>query len=265
MNFSNPRVDPGPVSLEEAVQTPSFADTINRIVAQVVEAHGDVAALDLLQLAVEALGCTAAVFASFVRNDATTRSCRYLISGGHALQALYANITRAADDPWLTYASQHFEPRRANELVLAPDAETQRSFLTEAAEIGFRDAFVVPSHAVNGPSRIGVLCLGSDREGYFANRDALALLSVPASAMSLHLHIWWHARLRADLINRVPLTPAELDLARMLLEGLNTKQIARRLDIPKNTIDSQLARLARRLGVSNRHAAAELLRSYGVV
>jgi DNA-binding CsgD family transcriptional regulator len=267
MSYSNPSVEPGSktVPLQEAVQAPAFADTINRIVAQIVGARGDAEALELLESAVEAFGCSAAVFASFVRDDATTRSCRYLISGGPALQSLCSNISQSEHDPWLAYARRHFEPRCSKDLEITPDAHSQRAFLAQAAELGFREALIVPSHCVSGPSRIGMLSLGSDQPGYFSDERALALLTVPASALSLHLHIWWHARLRSDLINRVPLTPAELDLARMLLQGLNSKQISRRLNVRSNTIDSQLARMARRLGVGSRRAAVELLREYGVI
>lgn len=271
MNCSTSRTEPSDApeptpatSLENAVQSEAFAG-LNRIVAKIPTVHGDAEAIDLLQEAVEALGCTAAVFASFIRDDATMRSCRYLFSRGPGLRQLYGTVTSTADDPWLHYAGQHFEPRRSRELDVPVDARAQRSFLAQAAEIGFRDAIIFPSHSVNGPSRVGMLCLGSDQAEYFTRPDALALLSVPASAMSFHLHVWWHARLRSDLINRVRLTPLELDLARMQMQGLTTKHMARLLGTPINTIDSRFARLCRRLGVGSRRAAVELLHSYGVI
>jgi DNA-binding NarL/FixJ family response regulator len=52
------------------------------------------------------------------------------------------------------------------------------------------------------------------------------------------------------------LTPRELDVLRLVAEGLASKQIARRLDISEKTVKAHLTHVYQRLGVSDRTQAA---------
>jgi DNA-binding NarL/FixJ family response regulator len=52
------------------------------------------------------------------------------------------------------------------------------------------------------------------------------------------------------------LTPRELDVLRLVAEGLASKQIARRLDIAEKTVKAHLTHIYQRLGVSDRTQAA---------
>lgn len=240
----------------------AFSAGINELLVQISGIHDEGEALALLHEAVSRFGCTAAVFATFIRDDATMRSCRYLLAGSQQLSDLYSSTRTATDDPWLDYARKHWAPRRTRELTDLPDA--QQRFIDRANEIGFRSAIIVPSHCPNGPSRVGMLCLGSDDAQYFDEPRLPWILGL-AMALSLQMHLWWHDRLRRDLISRVCLTAAEIDLVRCELAGLPTKVIASRLNTPVNTIDSRFHRLCRKLEVPNRRAAAELLQALGVL
>jgi DNA-binding NarL/FixJ family response regulator len=52
------------------------------------------------------------------------------------------------------------------------------------------------------------------------------------------------------------LTPRELDVLRLVAQGLASKQIARRLDISEKTVKAHLTHVYQRLGVSDRTQAA---------
>lgn len=53
-----------------------------------------------------------------------------------------------------------------------------------------------------------------------------------------------------------PLTPRQLDVLKMLVEGKSNKEIARTLDLGEGTVKVHLAALFRNLGVANRASAA---------
>ena len=57
----------------------------------------------------------------------------------------------------------------------------------------------------------------------------------------------------AGLRERFGMTAREAELAGLLLEGLNPKQMARRLDVSVNTIRTHIARMLAKVGV-NRQA-----------
>ena len=63
----------------------------------------------------------------------------------------------------------------------------------------------------------------------------------------------------APRFERWKLTPAEIAVARRLLAGDTTAEIARRRGVSEHTIENQLAAIYRKLGVTSRRAAAVLL------
>jgi DNA-binding CsgD family transcriptional regulator len=62
-------------------------------------------------------------------------------------------------------------------------------------------------------------------------------------------------------VTRAPLTKRQRDIASLLVEGKQNKEIARRLGISEHTVKSQLLRAYRRLGINNRTQLAIAVRS----
>jgi DNA-binding NarL/FixJ family response regulator len=53
-----------------------------------------------------------------------------------------------------------------------------------------------------------------------------------------------------------PLSPQELEVLRLLVEGLSNKQIASRLEIAERTVEFHVGNILKKLGVSSRTKAA---------
>lgn len=254
-------LDPAPLAAAPPADPQAWM-VIQDVLARACVMRAEADAVELLSDAVAAFGCTAGVFATFLRSDRTMRSCRYLLAGGPDLAALYGATHSAEADPWLLYSRDHLCPKRAHELTDLTSA--QRAFTQTARESGFRSALILPSHSPHGRSRAAVLCLGSDDEHFFDD-STLARIRGLAIALALELHIWWHERVKRDLVARARLSPSELDLLRCELEGMASKAIASKLNAPTNTIDSRFYRICKKLGAANRRSAAELLHDHDII
>jgi DNA-binding NarL/FixJ family response regulator len=66
-----------------------------------------------------------------------------------------------------------------------------------------------------------------------------------------------------DAVRTPELTPRELEVAKLMLKDLRDKEIARRLFISHSTAKKHVIAIRRKLGVSNRREATELLRRRG--
>lgn len=61
----------------------------------------------------------------------------------------------------------------------------------------------------------------------------------------------------ASIAKKLRLSPREVDIARCVLAGLGSRQIARELDVSPKTIPTYMTRLYEKLGI---HSRAELVR-----
>jgi DNA-binding CsgD family transcriptional regulator len=71
---------------------------------------------------------------------------------------------------------------------------------------------------------------------------------------------------------RAPLAPAgavlsarEIEIVRLMVQGLADKEIARRLEISAHTVSNHVRNIRRKTGTSNRMAAASVVRGWGLL
>lgn len=242
--------------------TPGYAADVLAVVSQVAAAPDTGAALRLLHDAASHLGATGAMFTSFVRDDATLASYRFLLACDPAWGSQYAQNHWCLDDPWLRYALYNTEPIVAE--TLAPADERARWVTEAASHFGFTSTLVVPAPTAAAQSRVGVLCLGSEHEGFFAGEGA-ATVRCLARSLAMELGDWMHRQIRAELMTRARISQDDLALLRHEQLGHSSKAIAAQLRVDPKTIDCRFHRLSLKLGTANRRAAVRLAEIYGLI
>ena len=241
------------------------ADYCSRVfdIVEQIESAADIAvAVQLLKLATAALGADAAMFTSYVRDDVTLASYRYLLACDTIWGQQYAQNGWCLDDPWLRYALYNSQPIRAEELPELNDRE--RWVVDGAAHFGFVSTVIVPVPSPAAQSRVGVLCLGSKQRNYFAT-DAYPRFRVLARSLAMELGDWMHRQIRADLMASARITDDDLLLLRHQQQGHNSKVIAAALNTEAKTIDCRFHRLSLKLGTANRRAALRVAEIYGLI
>lgn len=216
----------------------------------------------LFREGVAALGAERAAFVSFIRDDATTSACRFMIDCDPAWGREYLDGGHFAHDPWLAYAAHNSEPIVATALEVV-DTEQLR-VIELARRAGFVSAVLVPAHSGAGHARISSLCLGSSIPGYFEG-DGLPTLRVSARMLAMELHDWWLARLRRDLVVKSRLNPGDVTLLQRQAQGHSSKKIAADMRVSKSSIDSRFQRMNAKLGVPNRRMAVKLAIECGLI
>jgi Autoinducer binding domain/Sigma-70, region 4 len=249
-----------PPSLADLASRPDYFTRVSEIVRRVPGATDAAEALALLRDAAERLGADCAAFGSFVRDDPSHESYRFLLACDPVWCLEYGRRAWYADDPWLRYALRHTEPVRASEIAVRTPAE--QTIVDLAEEFGVRSAAIIPAPATGGISRIGVLCLGSSRSGFFED-DGFVELKIAARSLAMELHEWWIRRIRCELIARHRITDDDIALLHHEYLGRSTKQIARELGVSPMSVDSRFQRINAKLGAPNRKAAANVAAEYG--
>lgn len=248
-------------TLQQLTAAVDYARRVSEIVQMVPAAVDEVEAVGLLFDAAQRLGADVAAFGSFVRDDGSHESYRFLLACDAVWCHEYEKRAWYANDPWLAYASRHSEPARASEIPVSP---TQRAIVDLAGEYGFRSAVIVPAPASGTLTRIGVLCLGSSRTGFFEDAGYLSL-KIAARSLAMELHDWWIGQVKRELISSARITEEDLELLRHEREGRSTKEIAAELETSPSSINSRFQRVNLKLGVPNRRAAAILASEYGLI
>ena len=227
---------------------------------------GEAASIDevlaRLRASVRDLGGDAAVFMSFVQDDATLASYRSLVACDPAWSTEYAQGQWFEHDPWLRHAMHDAEPVRSSELVLL--SELEEAFVAAASQAGFASAVVAPAPSTHGSARVGVLVLGSAKPGFFES-DSYPTLRVLARALSMELHAWLGRSILRELVARSRITAEDIALLRHEAAGHGSKLIAAALNTEPKTIDCRFQRVSSKLGAANRRAAVRLARLYGLI
>lgn len=214
------------------------------------------------QAVVGSLAADSAVFMSFLRDDATLASYRSLVACDPLWSAEYARKQWFEDDPWLRHAMGDSEPIRSSELVLHSPRE--EAFIEAAARAGFASVVIAPAPSSHGPSRVGVLALGSATPGFF-DGDGYATVRVLARALAMELHAWLARSILRELIDKARITADDIALLRHEEAGHSSKMIAAALKTEAKTIDCRFQRVSAKLGAQNRRAAVRLARLYGLL
>ncbi|MFO1219604.1 MAG: autoinducer binding domain-containing protein [Burkholderiaceae bacterium] len=208
------------------------------------------------------LGADAAVFMSFLQDDATLSSYRTLVACDPVWSATYAREQWFEDDPWLRHAMHDAEPVRSSEIVLRSPRE--EVFAQAAARAGFASAIVAPAPSTHGTSRVGVLALGSATPGFFED-EGYATLRVLTRALAMELHGWLARSILRELIDKAHITADDITLLRHEAAGHSSKVIAAAMHTEPKTIDCRFQRVSNKLGAPNRRAAVRLARLYGLL
>jgi hypothetical protein len=241
---------------------PGDAAGVLSVVAQIAAAPDTASAVQLLHDAAARLSADGAMFTSFVRDDATLASYRFLLACDPVWGLQYAKNNWCLDDPWLRYALYNTEPVAAETL---PPANERAQWVTEAAShFGFASTLVVPAPTAAAQSRVGVLCLGSARQGFFAGEGGAAVRCL-ARSLAMELGDWMHRQIRLELMTRARISDDDLMLLRHEQQGHSSKAIAAELHLEPKTVDCRFHRLSLKLGTANRRAAVRLAEIYGLI
>lgn len=241
---------------------PGYAAGVLAVMAQISDSADAGTTVRLLKDAASRMGADGAMFTSFVRDDATLASYRFLLACDPVWGLQYAKNNWCLDDPWLRYALYNTEPVVAETL---PPAGERAQWVTEAAaHFGFASTLVVPAPTAAAQSRVGVLCLGSSHQGFFSGNGGGALRCL-ARSLAMELGDWMHRQIRTELMTRARITDDDLALLRHEQQGHSSKAIAAELHLEPKTVDCRFHRLSLKLGTANRRAAVRLAEIYGLI
>lgn len=253
---------PSRQSLADITGRPDYFTRVSNVVQRVPDAIDEAEAVALLQEAADRMGADAAAFVSFVRDDPSHESYRFLLACDPAWCLEYECRAWYAQDPWLNYALNHAEPALGTEIPIA--SRQQRATAELAGKYGFRSTAIFPAPSGGGLTRVAVLCLGSSTPGFF-EADGFIPLKVVARSLAMELHDWWIARIKRELITNTRISMDDLQLLRYERMGYTTKQIAVELCTSASAVDSRFQRINAKLGVPNRKSAANLAAEYGLI
>jgi len=250
------------LSLHDLTAQPDYAARVSEIVQKVASAADAAEALALLKQAAQLMGADSAAFGSFIRDDPSHESYRFLLACDPVWCLEYGRRAWFADDPWLIYALEHSEPARASEVAI--ETPEQQSIVDLAREFGVESAAIIPAPSGGRVTRVGVLCLGSSTAGFFEDAGFIAL-KIQARSLAMELHEWWINQIKRELIADRRITPEDLVLLRRERLGHSTKKIAADLDASPSSIDSRFQRINAKLDAPNRKVAANLAAEYGLI
>lgn len=233
-----------------------------QILPFITDARSTGEVISLFRESLLGLGANAGYFLSRLRDDATRTSFRSLWACDPAWPAEYAGQRWFAHDPWVRYASCDAEPTRSSNLVCSSTKEI--AFIRAAAEHGFASTLIAPAPSPVGLSRVGVLCLGLTDSGNFDN-ETYPQVRLLARALAMELHNWVAKSMREELLQRVRLTEADLDLLRHEAAGHSSKVIGAAMNLEAKTIDSRFQRVNAKLGAPDRRTAVRIARLYGLL
>jgi DNA-binding CsgD family transcriptional regulator len=221
----------------------------------------------LLAETVEHLGAGSGYYASVVCESESIVSLRLLLACQPNWGLILERLAAEDKDPWLRHGTLATDPFCPSQFASGTEADRAMSRL--AAQHGFRSALIVPV-TVGGPlprrriMRRGLLVLGSPFDGYFERDDSRGL-RILVRALAAEFHESYGAMLRRERINAAAISEAELELLRMDRAGLNSKEVARRLQATPHAIDNRFYRLGVKLGVRDRHSALRIAVEFGLI
>jgi DNA-binding CsgD family transcriptional regulator len=218
--------------------------------------------LELLNEAKAAFGAESAAFVSFVRDDDCAESFRFLLACDPVWCMEYQECAWYSCDPWLLHAQASAEPTCGSRIECR--TQTQHETVALARKFGVVSAYVVPAPAAQGLSRLGVLMLGSSSQRHFERLDC-AVFRVLTQGFAMELLRWWVQEVRRELIELNRLSVGDLALLEFERHGLGTKEIAQRLGLTTNAVNSKFQRLNMKFKTPNRRATARLATEYGLI
>lgn len=247
----------------DLARDPTRAGRVMAIVSRVAAAQAPPDALEVLLEAKSEMGVDQAVFVSYIRDEDSHESYRFLLAADPRWCFEYQSHAWYGSDPWLMYAAQNMEVISASLIPLVTPQQHQIRALAE--KYGMVSVCIAPASSIGRNPRVGMLALGSAQPGCFDDEPAFRLFKLLAHSLAMELHFWWTRFERNQLINELRLSDEDLSLLRLELLGAGTKQACGELGASSASIDSRWQRLNRKLGSPHRHASARLAAKIGVI
>lgn len=231
------------------------------VLASIGKAQSTLSALSLFRRMLDLVGAESGVFVSRIRDDAMGTSYRALLSCDSRWVEAYRERSWHDRCPWFRHALERDEPVRDTELPLLSHEESDAE---QMRACGFASSVIVPAPSSMGGSRIGVLCVGARRQGFFEGA-AFDSVAVALQGLAMQLHRWALRTMRAEWLARSGITDAELDLLRHEVAGHSSQTTADAVGVSHRTIDVRLQRLIGKLDVPDRRTAARVARLYALL
>ena len=249
--------------LGDIVRDPGYAGRVMTVVSRVAAARSPAHALELLHHAKIEMGVDQAVFVSYIRDEDSHESYRFLLAADPRWCFEYQAHAWYGSDPWLIYTSQNTEVINASMIPFV--TPQQREIRALAEKYGMVSVCIAPASSAGRNPRVGMLALGSAQSGFFNDEMAFGLFKLLAQSLAMELHLWSTRYERNELINELRLSDEDLSLLRLELHGAGTKQACGELGASSASIDSRWQRLNRKLSSPHRHASARLAAKLGVI
>jgi DNA-binding CsgD family transcriptional regulator len=250
------------MTLQAISGAPDYFSRVSDVIGRIGDGVDETEFVFLLREATARIGASASYFLSFVREDETFASYRFLLACDPLWGLEYDNAGCHSSDPWLRHAMRHSGPFRSSEIPCTNEQE--QAVVRLAATFGFRSAVVVPASIGGGESRLGILVLGSAEPGYF-DGEGYGHFKVLARVLAMELHERFIALIRSELLVAGEVTDQELDLLRHERDGRCSKTIARLMGISQNAVDRRFYRLNGKLRSPNRKVSMRLAVEYGLI
>ena len=248
--------------LSEVTRSTEFFAAFADLAIRVTRANDAAEVTVLVGNAATLVDADAAAFASFVRDDETYESYRFVLACDAVWCLEYESGACYMHDPWIEYARHHAEPVLGEDVAARTDREAEVVAL--ARRYGFASAIIIPTQSPQGLTRLGALCIGSAEPDHF-NNEGLTAVACAATPLAMRLHDWQIAQLRQELRDQARLSDDDIRLLQYEWRGLGSKQVAARMNMTSMSVDSRWQRLNAKLGVSSRSAAARLAAEYGLI
>ncbi|MBI3345675.1 MAG: autoinducer binding domain-containing protein [Burkholderiales bacterium] len=248
-------------SLATVTSAPDYGTRLLDLLPQISSAANTADALTFFKHALRLIGADAGVFLSALREGADRTSYRSLLACDPLWVTEYTKVDQHEHDPWLRHAMHSTEPIRSSELAVRPDEE---EFVRMSSRLGFSSALIVPAPSNANGSRIDVLCLGSHNLCFF-DGHGYPKAQILAEMLVMALHRWLLRAMRNELLSQSRIRPDEIDLLRHQEAGHSSKTIGAALHVEAKTVDCRFQRLAAKLDVPDRRAAARIARLYGLL
>ena len=130
-------------SLLSLTSRQDYHGRVSAVVQRFASAETEAEAVGLLKDSAECIGAESAAFGSFIRDDSSHESYRFLLACDPVWCLEHGRHAWYADDPWLNYAQQHSEPVLASAIRCHTNEE--RVIVKLARDFGVRSAVIVPA------------------------------------------------------------------------------------------------------------------------
>ena len=138
-----PEPVPRAETLEAVVSNPSFAKDALALIHGIAETKEQNEVLELFHTSRAALGADQAIFVSFVRDDESRESIRFLLAASARWCLEYEQMAWFGDDAWLMHAIT--DPKPICDSAISYRTNVQRNIRELARKFGVESAYIVPA------------------------------------------------------------------------------------------------------------------------